>query len=88
MNKIRIKFDGSFLNRFCPSILHGEIVHIYTVYEITNYYNDSNYPTLENCSFGSVELTKNTDIDKFGYSGYEIGFDRNGFFFTSFWRNR
>ena len=35
-NKIRIKFDGSFLNRFPPSIIHGEIVNIYLVYEISN----------------------------------------------------
>ena len=27
--------------------------------------------------FGSVKLTKNADIDKYGYSGYGIGFDRN-----------
>ena len=26
--------------------------------------------------FGSVKLTKNDDIDKYGYSGYGIGFDR------------
>ena len=26
--------------------------------------------------FGSVKLTKNADIDKYGYSGYGIGFDR------------
>ena len=26
--------------------------------------------------FGAVTLTKNTDIDKCGYSGYRIGFDR------------
>ena len=26
MSKIRIKFDGSFLNRFPPTILHGNIV--------------------------------------------------------------
>ena len=87
MNKIRIKFNGSFLNRFPPTILHGDIVNIYTVYEITDYFNDSNYPTLENCLFGSVKLTKNSDIDKYGYSGYGIGFDRKGFFFASFRRN-
>ena len=28
MGKIRIKFDGSFLNRFPPTILHGNIVNI------------------------------------------------------------
>ena len=35
---------------------------------------------LENCLFGAVTLTKNTDIDKYGYSGYGIGFDRHGSF--------
>ena len=33
-------------------------------------------PTLKNCLFGAVTLTKNTDFDKYGYSGYGIGFDR------------
>ena len=57
MNKIRIKFDGSFLNRFPPSILHGKIVNIYIVYEINGYptlmtliiineINGNSYPTL------------------------------------------
>ena len=34
MSEIRIKFNGSFLNRFLPTILHGDIVNIYIVYEI------------------------------------------------------
>ena len=76
MSRIRIKFDGSFLNRFPPTILHGNIVNIYIVYEITSDYKDINYPTLENCLFGSVKLTKNANFDKYGYSGYGIGFDR------------
>ena len=42
--------------------------------------NISNYPTLENCLFGAVKLTKNVDIDKHGYSRYGIGFDRHGRF--------
>ena len=76
MSKIRIRFNGSFLNRFPPTILHGDIVNIYIVYEITSDYSSINYPTLENCLFGSVKLTKNADIDKYGYSGYDIGFDK------------
>ena len=80
MSKIRIKFNGRFLNRFRLTILHGDIVNIYIVYEITSNYSDINYPTLENCLFGSVKLTKNADINKYGYSGYGIGFDRNIFF--------
>ena len=46
MSKIRIKFDGSFLNRFPPRILHGDIVNIYIVYEITSDYKDINYPKM------------------------------------------
>ena len=42
MSKIRVKFDGSFLNRFPPTILHGNIVNIYIVYEITSDYKDIN----------------------------------------------
>ena len=76
MSKIRIKFDGRFSNQFPPAILHGSIVNIYIVYEITCDYKDINYPALENCLFGSVKLTKNADIDKYGYSGYGIRFDR------------
>ena len=41
--------------------------------------NDSN-PTLKNCLFGAVTLTKNADIEKYGYSGYGIGFDRRSSF--------
>ena len=44
ISKIRIKFDGGFLNRFPPTILHRKIVNIYIVYEITNYLNVSTYP--------------------------------------------
>ena len=40
----------------------------------------SSYPTLENCLFGAVKLTKNPDIDKCKYSGYGIGLDRRGEF--------
>ena len=80
MSTIRIKFHGSFLNRFPATILHGGIVNIYNVYEIADYFNASNYATLENCLFGSAKLSKNVDIDKYGYSGYGIGFDRKGLF--------
>ena len=35
-----------------------------------------NDPTLKHCLFGAVTLTKTADINKYGYSGYGIGFDR------------
>ena len=56
------------------------VVNIYIVYEISKSINISDYPTLENCLFGAVSLTKNADIDKYKYSGYGIGFDRHGSF--------
>ena len=82
MTKIRIKFNGGCLKRFPPTFLHGEIVNIYIVYEITNNFNASNYSTLENCIFGSVKLTEHVDIDQYKYSGYGIGFDRKGLFYN------
>ena len=39
--------------------------------------------TLENCLFGAVKLTKNTDIDNYTYSGYGIGFFSRGTFLHS-----
>ena len=59
---------------------HGKVVNIYIVYEISKSINISAYPTLENCLFGAVTLTKNAVIDKYNYSGYGIGFDRHGSF--------
>ena len=79
-NKIRVKFDGGCLKQDQGTLLHGGLVNIYMVYEITDNSNASSYPTLENILFGAVKLTKNADIDKYGYSGYGIGFDRNGSF--------
>ena len=37
-------------------------------------------PTIKNCLFGAVTLTKNPDIEKYKYSGYGIGFDRRSSF--------
>ena len=46
----------------------------------TSLNSNINDPTLQNCLFGLVTLTKNVDIDKYKYSGYGIGFDRKGVF--------
>ena len=52
----------------------------YIVYKIEKSVNISSYPTLENCLFGAVKLTKHVDVDQYKYSGYGIRFDRKGFF--------
>ena len=42
--------------------------------------SNNNDPTLKNCLFDAVTLTKNADVDKYKYSGYGIGFDRRSSF--------
>ena len=41
MGNIRIKFNGSFLNRFPATISHRNVVNMYIVYEITSDYKVS-----------------------------------------------
>ena len=60
--------------------IHSTIVNIYIVYEIAVSSSNSNDPTLRNCLFGAVRLTKYADIDKYPYFGYGTGFDRKGSF--------
>ena len=62
-NKIRVKFDGGCLKQDPGSFFHGGIENVYIVYEISKNINISDYPTLENCLFWAVKLTKNADID-------------------------
>ena len=77
---IRVEFKESCLKLYKVTFTHGKAVNIYIVYKISKSINISDYPTLENCLFGAVNLTKNADIDKYKYSGYGIGFHRHGSF--------
>ena len=78
--KTRVKFAGSCLQQSKISYTHGKIINIYVAYELGAASSNVNDPTLKNCLLGAVTLTKNTDIDKYGYSGYGIGFDRGSSF--------
>ena len=49
-NKIKVTFN------------HKKEVNIYTAYEISQSINISDYPTLENCLFEAISLTKNADL--------------------------
>ena len=80
VTKTRVEFNGSCLKQDETMYTHGKIVNIYIVYETVGGYSDVNYPTLQNALFGAVKLTKNADIDKYGYSGYGIGFDGKAYF--------
>ena len=79
-NKIRVKFTRRYLKQ--PKISHnrGAIVNIYISYEMGASSSQNNNPTLKKYLFGAVTLTKNADIDKYGCSGYGIGFDRRSSF--------
>ena len=81
-SKIRARFTGDCLRQEKIIFNHGKIVNIYIVYEIEERLNISSYPTLENCLFGAIKLTKHVDVDLYKYSGYYIGFDWKGFFFS------
>ena len=78
--KKRVKFNGDCPVQDLITYTPQTIVNIYNFYDVTKKNPVSSYPTLENCLFGSVKLSKNRDIDKCKYSGYGIGFDRRGQF--------
>ena len=74
--KTRVKFTGSCLKQSKITYTHKKSINIDIVYESIASSSHSDDPTLKNCLFGAVTLTKNADIDKYRYSGYGIGFDR------------
>ena len=80
-NKIRVKFTGSYFKQSNKlTYTHKTIVNIYIVYELgASTPNDSDQ-TLKIFWFSAVTLTKNADIDNYGYSGHGIRFDRRSSF--------
>ena len=78
--KIRVQFTGSCLKQPKFTFTHEKIVNIYIVYELGASSSHTSDPTLKNCLFGAVTLTKNADIEKYKYLGYGIGFDRRSSF--------
>ena len=76
-NKVRVKFNKGCLKQSNKLTYdYGSRVNIYIVYKLGASSSNDSDPTLKNCLFGAATLTKNADIEKYGYSGYRIGFDR------------
>ena len=73
-------FRGSCLKEDRAKREYDKIINIYIVYDLHSNLNYNPDFTLENCLFGAVKITKNTDVDKYKYSGYGIGFDGRGVF--------
>ena len=78
--KIKIKFTGSCLKQSDHIFTNKKVVNIYIVYELAASSSHDSDPTIKNCLFGAVTVTKNADIEKYKYSGYDIGFDRRSSF--------
>ena len=79
-NKTRIKFTRSCLKQLDHIYAYKKVVNIYIVYELGASSSNFSDATIKNCLFGAVTLTKNADIEKYKYSGYDIGFDRTSSF--------
>ena len=77
---MRVQFTTSCLKQPNFTFTHKKVVNIYIVYELRASSFHASDPTLKNCLFGAVTLTKNADIEKYKYLGYGIGFDRRGRF--------
>ena len=76
-SKVRVKFNKGCLKQSNNLTYdYGHRVNFYIVYDLGASSSNNSDPTLKTCLFGAVTLTKNADIEKYGYSGYEIGFDR------------
>ena len=78
--KIKVQFTGSCLKQPKFTFTYKKVVNIYIVYELGGSSSHDSDPTLKNCLFGAVTLTKNVDIEEYKYSGYGIGFDRRSSF--------
>ena len=76
-----MKFNKSCLKQ--PNNLtydNAHLINVCIVYDLGASSSNDSDPTLENCLFGPVTLTKNADIEKYGYSGFGIAFDRTSNF--------
>ena len=62
--KTRVELKESLLKQDKISFDHGKVENVYMVYEINRNFEIDSYPTLENCLFRAVKLTKLPDIDQ------------------------
>ena len=74
-----VKVDGSCLTKRDKLTSNKKIVDIYIVCDLDSNLNNFD-PALENCLFGAIKITKNSNMSKSKYSHYGIGFDSGGTF--------
>ena len=61
--KIKVQFTGSCLEQPRFTFTHKKVVNIYIVYELGTSSSHDSDPTIKNCLFGGVTLTKNANIE-------------------------
>ena len=71
--------DANF-NRHClmknNKSIPKKVISLSICYTLTQWLTNLNTNfTLDNCSFGSIKLTKHVDSDKYKYGGYGIRFE-------------
>ena len=78
-----MNFNGHCLIKNNISI-PKKVINLYISYTLGLQLQNLNTDfALGHCLFGSVQLTKNADSDRYKYAGYGIGFDsRSEFLFT------
>ena len=76
--KMYVKFSGSCLKQDKITFNHGKAVNVYLVCDLKS--NLNNFDSILKNLFGTIKLTKNSDIDKYEYAVYGIGFDSIGTF--------
>ena len=76
INFKKVEFKGIYLKQDSESCLHKNLVNLYISYDLDTWSRDINTDfTLDNCSFGAINLIKSNDPDKRRFSSYGIGFD-------------
>ena len=77
--KLKLRFKGNYLKQKRAPYTPKNVVNLFIIYELDTWSRDLDTDfTLASCFFGAVNMTKNTDPDK--YSGYAIGFDSRSVF--------
>ena len=74
-----VKFNGSYLIKQNKFTFNKKVLNIYIVYDLDSNLSDFD-PILENCLFGAIKITKNSDLDKYKYSVYGLAFNSKGVF--------
>ena len=74
-SQMYLEFKGAILKENKATYSHGSVANIYIVYKLKPYVNANTGLTINDCLFGAIKLTKNSDPVKYKYEGYGICFD-------------